>query len=126
KVGRAVARQSLTWRSSDGSTAVVPYTPGPNPGDWQPPPPAFLPALSPQWRYVTPFALSVGSQFRPAAPPLLDSAEYSVAFNEVKDLGRADSTTRTAEQTQIARFWNDGLGTAFAMGYWNRIAQQVA
>ena len=30
------------------------------------------------------------------------------------------------EQTQIARFWNDGLGTAFAMGYWNKIAQGVA
>src|SRR5262249_11488100 len=38
----------------------------------------------------------------------------------------ADRPTRTAEQTQIARFWNDGLGTAFAAGYWNRIAQDVA
>src|SRR5262245_63288292 len=27
---------------------------------------------------------------------------------------------------QYARFWNDGLGTAFAQGYWNRIAQTVA
>src|SRR5204862_7932311 len=66
------------------------------------------------------------SQFRPPPPPALDSAEYAAAFNEVKGLGRVDSTTRTAEQTQIARFWNDGLGTAFAQGYWNRIAQSVA
>src|SRR5438045_7985720 len=70
--------------------------------------------------------MSAGAQFRPAAPPALDTAEYAAAFNEVKSLGRATSTTRTAEQTQIARFWNDGLGTAFAMGYWNRIAEQVA
>src|SRR5262249_40773437 len=83
-------------------------------------------ALAPQWPDVTPFALSTGAQFRPGAPPALDSAEYAAAFNEVKSLGRVDSTTRTAEQTQIARFWNDGLGTAFAMGYWKRSAQPLA
>jgi membrane-associated phospholipid phosphatase len=105
---------------------VVSYTPGTNPGDWQPTPPAFLPALAPQWPYVTPFAMTSGSKLRPAPPPALDTTAYAAAFNEVKSLGRADSTTRTDEQTQIARFWNDGLGTAFAMGYWNRIAAQVA
>src|SRR5205085_6629585 len=125
-VGHEVAQQILTWRSTDGSTAVVPYTPGTDPGDWQPTPPAFLPALAPQWRYVTPFAMTGGSQFRPPPPPALDSAAYAAAFNEVKSLGSATSTTRTAEQTQVARFWNDGLGTAFAMGYWNKIAQTVA
>ena len=125
-VGREVARQILEWRSTDGSDRVVTYTPGTDPGDWRPTPPANLPALAPQWPYVTPFAMTSGSQFRPAAPPALDSAEYAAAFNEVKTLGSADSTTRTEEQTQIARFWNDGLGTAFAPGYWNRIAQDVA
>jgi hypothetical protein len=125
-VGSEVARQILDWRSTDGSSATVAYTPGTDPGDWQPTPPANLPALAPQWPYVTPFAMTSGSQFRPAPPPALDSAEYATAFNEVKDLGRVDSTTRTDEQTQIAKFWNDGLGTAFAMGYWNRIAAQAA
>jgi membrane-associated phospholipid phosphatase len=125
-VGHEVAEQILEWRSTDGSGATVSYTPGTDPGDWQPTPPAFLPALAPQWPDVTPFAISSGSQFRPAAPPALDSADYAAALNEVKDLGRVDSTTRTDEQTQIAKFWNDGLGTAFAMGYWNKIAQQVA
>jgi membrane-associated phospholipid phosphatase len=125
-VGSEVAQQILTWRSTDGSGATVTYTPGTAPGDWQPTPPANLPALAPQWPAVTPFALSAGAQFRPAAPPALDSAEYAAALNEVKDLGSATSTSRTDEQTLIAKFWNDGLGTAFAMGYWNRIAQQVA
>jgi hypothetical protein len=125
-VGREVARQILDWRSTDGSTATVPYTPGTDPGYWQPTPPAHLPALAPQWPNVTPFAMTSGSQFRPGPPPALDSAEYAAAFNEVKALGRVDSTSRTDEQTQIAKFWNDGLGTAFAMGYWNLIAQQAA
>src|SRR5207237_1812328 len=94
--------------------------------DWRPTPPAFLPALAPQWPQVTPFAMTGGSQFRPAAPPALDSAEYAAAFNEVKGLGRVDSTTRTADQTQIAFFWRDPTGAAYAFGHWNEIAQQVS
>ena len=123
EVGHDVAQQILAWRSTDGSDAVVPYTPGTDPGDWQPTPPANLPALAPQWPSVTPFAMTSGSQFRPPAPPALDSAEYAAAFNEVKSLGRVDSTTRTADQTQIALFWKDGAGTAYAFGHWNKIAQ---
>src|SRR5262249_42920033 len=98
-VGKEVARQILDWRSTDGSAATVTYVRGPDAGAGQPPPPAFLPALAPQWPYVTPFAMTSGSQFRPAAPPALDSAAYVAAFDEVKSLGRVDSTTRTAEQT---------------------------
>src|SRR5205807_5754319 len=125
-VGHAVAQQILTWRSTDGSSAVVPYTPGTNPGDWQPTPPAHLPALGPQWPQVTPFAMTAGAQFRPAPPPALDSAEYAAAFNEVKSLGRVDSTTRTADQTQIALFWRDPAAAAYAFGHWNVIAEQVS
>src|SRR5262249_8764201 len=35
-------------------------------------------------------------------------------------------TTRTADQTQIAKFWNDGAGTYTPPGHWNAIAEQVA
>src|SRR5947209_10636056 len=126
EVGHAVAQQILTWRSTDGSTAVVPYTPGTNPGDWQPTPPAFLPALGPQWPQVTPFAMTVGAQFRPPPPPALDSGDYATAFNEVKSLGRVDSTTRSPDQTQIAFFWRDPTAAAYAFGHWNEIAQQVS
>jgi hypothetical protein len=110
--GQTVANAVLTWRSTDGSNTVVPYTPGTGPGVWQPTPPAFLPALAPQWAQVTPFAMTSDSQFRPPPPPALTSDAYADAFNEVKSLGRIDSTTRTADQTQIALFWKDALGTA--------------
>jgi membrane-associated phospholipid phosphatase len=125
-VGHAVAQQILTWRNTDGSNATVAYTPGTDPGDWQPTPPAFSAALGPQWPDVTPFAMTDGAQFRPGAPPALDSAEYAAAFNEVKSLGRVDSTTRTADQTQIALFWKDATGTSYAFGHWNTIAQGVS
>ena len=48
------------------------------------------------------------------------------ALNEVKSLGSFNSTTRTADQLQIARFWADGSGTYTPPGNWNKIAQQVA
>jgi hypothetical protein len=99
EVGHEVALQILDWRSSDGAGLPAAYTPGTNPGDWQPTPPAKLPALGPQWPDVTPFAMTDGAQFRPGDPPALDSAEYAAAFNEVKSLGSATSTTRTADQT---------------------------
>src|SRR5262249_194456 len=124
--GQTVANAVLTWRSTDGSTTVVPYIPGSGPGVWQPTPPAFLPALGPQWPLVTPFAMTSGSQFRPPTPPALTSSDYAAAFNEVESLGRSDSTSRTADQTQIALLWKDATGTAYAFGHWNKIAEGVA
>src|SRR5947208_33244 len=53
-VGRFVAEQTLISRVTDGANAFVPYTPGTNPGDWRPTLPAFAPAQTPQWPFVTP------------------------------------------------------------------------
>jgi membrane-associated phospholipid phosphatase len=125
-VGQAVAQQILAWRSTDGSTAQVTYVPGTAPGDWQPTPPAFAPAVAPQWGSVTPFCIPSDSAFRAPPPPSLTSADYTAAFNEVMSLGAANSTTRTAEQSQIARFWYGAAGTYTATGYWNQIAQELA
>ena len=55
---------------------------------------------------VTPFALNSPSQFRPQEPPALNSPEYTRDYNEVKLVGKSNSTTRTAEQTDLANFWN--------------------
>lgn len=125
-LGQFAADLTLAWRSNDGASKAVSYTPGTEPGDWQPTPPGFLPALLPQWSDVTPFALTISSQFRPDGPPALDSAEYAGEFNQVKELGSFNSTTRTAEQTEIALFWADGLGTFTPAGHWNQIAESVS
>jgi PAP2 superfamily len=125
-VGRSVAEQVLIARTTDGANAVVNYTPGTAPGDWRPTPTAFAPAQTPQWPDVTPFALKSGSQFRPGPPPALTSPEYTAAFNEVKDLGSVNSTDRTAQQTDVARFWAGAAGTPQIAGYWNEIAENAA
>lgn len=125
-VGKNAADAMLLARNADGSANNPTYTPGMNPGDWRPTPPAFAPALLPGWGSVTPFAMASGSQFRPSGPPALNSAQYTAAFNEVKELGNKFSATRTADQTEIALFWADGAGTVTPPGHWNEIAKDVA
>jgi hypothetical protein len=122
-IGEAAAAAIIALRSDDGSTDQVPYTPGTEPGDWQPTPPGFLPALAPGWGYVTPFALRTGSQFRPGPSPYfnLTSGAYRRDYDEVKSIGQAGSTTRTAEQSEIARFWYESSPPG-----WNRIVRNVA
>ena len=124
-LGATVADNMIALRIADGSAGSGSYTPGTNPGDWQPTPPGFAPALLPHWPAVTPFVMTSGAQFRPP-PPALNSPEYTAAFNEVRDLGSATSAVRTADQTDIARFWADGPGTATPPGHWNRIAATVS
>jgi hypothetical protein len=125
-LGHFVGQEWLILRSTDGSDAVVDYVPGDQPGDWRPTPPGFQPAQTPQWPFVTPFALESGSQFRPPPPPALTSPEYTVSYDEVKSLGRVDSTVRTPEQTEIAQFWEAKAGTPQIAGYWNEIAADAA
>ncbi len=123
--GRA-ADAMLAARANDGSQNSVTYTPGGQPGDWEPTPPALAPALLPQWPGVRPFAISSGSAFRPGPPPALDSAQYTAAFDEVKQIGSATSSTRTPDQTQIANFWANGAGTATPPGHLNLMARTIA
>jgi PAP2 superfamily len=126
-VGQTAAKNILAARANDGSDKTVTYTPGTNPGDWQPTPPAYGPPLTPQWGMVTPFCLQSGSQFRTPPPPALTSPEYTAAFNQVKDVGSLDSTTRSADQTEAALFWQSiTTPTSSALGIWNVIAGEVA
>src|SRR5438552_4072524 len=71
---------------------------------------------------VTPFVLGGGRQFRPAPPPPITSAAYARALNQVKSLGQDSSTTRTADETTLAKFW----GAAPIWNVWNEIAQKLA
>jgi hypothetical protein len=124
--GEFVADVILFVRAHDGSDAFVPPPGGSGPGVWVPTPPAFLPYLLPQWGFVVPFGMNSSSQFRPPGPPSLDSQRYAADYEEVKQLGAAVGSTRTEEQTEIARFWADGAGTETPPGHWNSIAQIIA
>ena len=103
-LGLNVADAIWAARSTDGSKTFADYSGGTAVGLWRPTGPTFELADDPQWKSVTPFALSSPSQLRPSAPPALDTAAYAQAVNEVKALGSAASATRTADQTQQLEF----------------------
>ena len=124
--GQYVAGQILKLRRDDGAEAYVSYVPSGELGRWEPTPPAYAPALLPQWPYVVPFAISATADFRPAPPPELTSFEFTEAFMEVKALGAADSSTRTDDETELAFFWEDGAGSATPPGHWQIIAREFA
>ncbi|WP_341720418.1 carbohydrate binding domain-containing protein [Micromonospora sp. FIMYZ51] len=116
-IGAQAADAMISARSNDGSANNAPYQSENVPGAWRPT--DSRPALAPNWGLVTPFTMTSGSQFRPPPPlaatsyaDLLSKPEYGNQLNEVRQLGAANSTTRTATQTQIAHFWaNDLDGT---------------
>jgi hypothetical protein len=122
--GATVAHQIVAWRATDGFNATPPqYFQGSAPGDWQPTPgPLVGPPRFRTLATTTPFAMTSPSEFRPAGPPSLTSARYATDFNEVKELGSANSTVRTAYQTQTARLWQ--LDTPIAI--WDRVADSLA
>src|SRR5215218_10233339 len=124
--GKLVADRMLAERADDGSTAVVTYVPGTEPDDWQPTPPGFAPAALPQWATVEPFGINSPDQFRAEPPPAIDSPEFTAAFNQMKAIGVATNSTRTDEQTDIARYWAGPSGTVQPPGHWNSIARGVA
>ena len=110
-LGQSVANAILALRANDGYQTFVDYVPDSAPGKWQPTAPMYAQALLPQWAALQPFAMTSDQQFRPSGPPALSSQAWADAYNEVKTLGSANSTVRTADQTQIARFWADGGGS---------------
>ena len=106
-VGQQAAAAILAARAQDGRDGRVTYVPGSGPGTWIPTPPAFLAAQAPETPLVQPFALHSASQFRPDPTPYLGSRKWARDYNEVKALGSLVGSLRTAEQTDIGRFWAD-------------------
>lgn len=106
-VGQETASGILALRVNDRRTATVPYTPDSGPGVWVPTPPGLLPFATPQAAVFVPWLLEHAAQFRAPGPPSLTSKRWVRDYNEVKALGVATGSTRTPEQTDVARFWAD-------------------
>ena len=90
---------------------IDPFLGGTAPGEWRPTP-SVTQGVNTFMATTEPFVLLRPSQFRPAPPYPLTSEAYARDYDEVKALGAVASTVRTADQTDMARFW-----TAFP-GQW--------
>ena len=123
-VGAAAARGILALRGCDASfpqTPAPPFVGGTAPGVWRPTPSGNLPMAVPWLGSVVPFTLTRPSQFQASPPPSLTSVEYTRDYDEVRAVGAINSSSRTAEQTDIAHFW-----AANYVVLWNQVLRDVA
>ena len=119
-VGETAAVLILERRADDGvaEAFATPYVPTGVPGDYAFTPP-FDFAFAPGWGEVTPFGIDLRRHRLPGPLPIR-SAAYAVDLAFVKAIGEVNSTVRTEEQSEIARFWYEDSPIG-----WNRIANTV-
>jgi hypothetical protein len=105
-VGAEAAAGMLAMRTGDHFNDVVPYV-QPTPGAGVFEPIALTPPVDTKLPFVRPFTYASPSDYRPGGPLELSSKRYARDVAEVQAIGRANSTTRTAEQTETVRFFTD-------------------
>ncbi|PMB32574.1 chemotaxis protein CheB [Fischerella thermalis CCMEE 5319] len=129
ELGTYVAEEILEIRSTDGADIYSGgfYEPGTEAGEWRPTPPNYLPAGFSEWGKVTPFVIPSVDDYLGEGFPELTSEQYAAEINETKALGSVDSTLRTDDQTEIAKFWSfDRIDSFGVTGFWNQIAEEIA
>lgn len=107
QVGRDVAAALLADRADDGRDAPItlPRPAEPPAGTWVPTGTGEMQA--PWLGFVEPLVIGSPERFATDGPDPLDSEAYAADVAEVAAMGSATSTTRTAEQTDLALFWSD-------------------
>lgn len=108
-VGEKAAAAILQARADDGAAAGEAYRPHTTPG-------VYVPTVIPEathWLQIKPWLMASPAQFRPGPPPELSSELWARDYNEVKMLGGKHSERRTAEQTDIALFWEEVMPSIY-------------
>lgn len=120
-VGEAAAAAMIAARTDDGRFGAFRFAAGSGPGVWKPVLPGFANDPAAWLKDVKPFLIDSSSQFRSRGPLALRSRRYAREYAEVKSLGSAVSTTRTADQTLAARYWAE-----HPTATWSRIFRTIA
>ena len=122
ELGKKAGYAIIEARNNDGSVGEVigQISHSVIAGVYQPVPPYNI-FFAPHWENVKLFGLQSKDQFRSAPHPALNSAAYSSAFNEVKEVGSLNSPVRSADQSAYAKFWYE-----FSEAGWNRVARTVS
>ena len=112
-IGEAAASAMLAERADDGRFGPFTFAEGFDPGEWRLAPPQGPTGIvardpAPWVGFVDPFLVPSVEMLRTDGPNPLTSAAYAEDYNEVKELGSLTSTTRTADETAAAVFWQDG------------------
>jgi hypothetical protein len=95
----------------------VPYVPGTGYGIWIPTPPAFAPAATPWLKQFRPFTMTSAGEFRPDGPTPLTSEPWKRDYNLTRLFGAANSTLRSASETEIGLFWTEHPPQQYARAF---------
>jgi hypothetical protein len=120
EVGHSVAERILPLRRATPAS-YPPFVGGTQIGQWRPTDANNTPMVTPWLGIADPFTLTGPSRFRADPPPALTSERYRKDYDEVKAIGAIDSKVRTAEQTDLAHFYNDNF-----FNQWNRALRSLA
>ena len=140
--GRTVAHKVLRMRTNDGSEPseanyyLGRYDRRTDSLRWRPtgpfygatPGPSFASfdrCLFPGHGQIIPWTMRNGSQFRVGDFYAPASPEFAEEFDNIRRIGDMDSTIRTADQSEIALFWEDGPWGITPPGHMIYIAMQV-
>lgn len=85
----------------------------------------FSRGLFPGWGAQKPWVMKDLETFRAPPFPHPRSREFAEQFIKIKELGGMDSTIRSADQTQIAFFWEDGPRGVTPPGHWQLLAMNL-
>ncbi|TMA77794.1 MAG: vanadium-dependent haloperoxidase [Deltaproteobacteria bacterium] len=108
RVGKKAANAILAARANDRSDSTPPvFMPQSGPGEYQLTPPNFKQPVFTNWSDVR------------AASRIYAGQHFRYDEDAGRALGEINSTTRSADQTDIGRFW----GAAPVQNVWNQIAQ---
>ena len=114
--GSQVASAVVSARASDGSSGVEIQPAGSGPGQFRTP-------WDAHFRHLQPFAIADSQRYVDAPTPPLDSAEYAVAFNDVKAVG---SNAPDPQASATYNYWRLSGGSNQPPGAWLQVAQTVS
>lgn len=120
-VGAAAAQAMIAARTADGRYGSFRFTASTAIGAWRPEPPSFASDPNAWLARVEPFLVRSAEQFMSGPPPRLRSGRWTRDYEEVRLLGRVDSTVRTDDQTDAARYWAEN-----PPAIWSRVLRTLA
>jgi hypothetical protein len=106
--GISVAKAIMAWSKKDNyaeTRSAAKYTVPNEDGKWVPTPPAYIPAVEPQWKTIRTIAMDSSNQF-PPPPPVPYSHEPGTEFYKWAKMVCDTGNNLTPEQKAIARVWD--------------------
>ena len=122
ELGQSCAAAMLAARANDGlAEAQGPFTEGTAPGEYRFTPPFDFTADVRWGDVMKPFSIASAAAYRVAKPYDVTDDAYTADYNEVKALGAAVGSMRTADQSELGKFWLENTPDS-----WMKITLQLA